>query len=394
MRIQLRFLHFILHTYAATPPTSDPHSMPKSITVSRSKPRTRIRTTLSLDSMRLQRAHAKFGRLTDTIYINLLIYGAPTAPTAERWRDVVASPDGYKTLVVSDLGHALVRYDSACSRAEFQSSRYPKIAARRDDIRGVFDCHVLIADTFLPKQTGLRNAEICHRYPVPQCFHVNNLKRGSREENRAQISYPALRRAPSPPGRELWRYHPRNAGLFVSNHGLFRNRYFQLINTSGYFQKRGHKRVKKHVCICFEYEGNRPRYFLLHRLIWEAFKRPIPPRNIILHRSGDPHDNRLSNLTLGNELLNAADRARHGRTAYESQHPNASVPNDRALPVLRQYFKREISVNTAAMRLGVHHSTICAWLTGRNRPDLLHQLNKRTNIRRLTNPHRRHNRAQ
>lgn len=344
--------------------------------------------------MRLQRAHAKFGRLTDEIYINLLIYGTPTAPAPERWKDVLASLDGYKTLVVSDLGHALVRYDSACNRAEFQSSRYPKISARRDDLRGVFDCHVIVADTFLPKQPGLRNAEICHLYPDPQCFHVNNLRRGSREENRAHRSYPSLQRAPSPPAREVWRYHPRNAGLFVSNHGYFRNRYFQLINTSGYFQNRGDKRVKKHVSIRFEYEGSGSRYLLLHRLIWEAFKGPIPPGKMILHGSGDPHDNRLANLTLGNALTNAADRARHGRTNHGAQHPNATVPNDRALPVLDQFLKGKISVKTAATRLGVCHSTISAWLKGRNRPDLLRELNKRKRIRRPISPSKRHNRAQ
>lgn len=50
----------------------------------------------------------------------------------------------------------------------------------------------------------------------------------------------------------------------------------------------------------------------IHQLVIEAFLGPCPDGLEILHRNGDPTDNRLENLRYGTHAENMADMTKHG----------------------------------------------------------------------------------
>jgi hypothetical protein len=59
-------------------------------------------------------------------------------------------------------------------------------------------------------------------------------------------------------------------------------------------------------------ENNRPRVYLVHRLVLLAFVGPCPEGMEARHLNGDSKDNRLDNLAWGTLDENQADRVIHG----------------------------------------------------------------------------------
>lgn len=103
---------------------------------------------------------------------------------------------------------------------------------------------------------------------------------------------------------EIWRAIPGRPGYQVSDAGRVishRRRRARLlrqaVSSSGY----------RIVCL------GRGVVAQVHQLVLLAFIGPAPDGSETLHRNGNKHDNRLSNLHYGSRGENVADQYRHGR---------------------------------------------------------------------------------
>lgn len=88
---------------------------------------------------------------------------------------------------------------------------------------------------------------------------------------------------------------------------------------------------------------------LVHRLVMVAFGPPMPAsKPLVLHRNGNPADNRLCNLRWGNQTDNYADAVRHG-TANLRPKPRVLTDDDVAevkrLWASETWTKREIAAH-------------------------------------------------
>jgi hypothetical protein len=207
---------------------------------------------------------------------------------------------------------------------------------------------------------------------MPAVYHANNLKYGTRRENAAD-RFGALFRAPIPPPRiEEWRYHPRYAGLYVSNHGRLESRHFELV-AAGPVQ--GYRKV------AFQAIGEeKRRTYSVHRLVFEAFNGPLPAKRFVRHLDGDPQNNRLDNLAPGTGRDNARDRTTHGRTAHGEHHNRVTVPDAVALAAMRRCLSGQ-SASAVARSSNLNPVTLHAWKSGRNRGYLLSILDRESHLR-------------
>lgn len=58
--------------------------------------------------------------------------------------------------------------------------------------------------------------------------------------------------------------------------------------------------------------GDVVRLHYVHRMVWETFNGPIPPGLMVRHGPGGSGDNRLTELRLGTQAQNIADKRRDG----------------------------------------------------------------------------------
>ncbi len=312
------------------------------------------RTSLAMPEKVLSSA-SRAGPITDETVINLLLFGKPKAPERIDWKVALRGVAG--NLLVSSLGHCLVARSSPAVVWMYPGSPYPKTRGYLNDVRAVVDCHVAVAETHLPRP-HTRHLVVRHLNSILREHHASNLAYGTRRENAAD-RYSALHGVPIPPPEiELWRFHPRYAGLYVSNRGRFESRHFELVAAG---------RVQGYRKVTFRPAAEeKKRTFSVHRLVFEAFNGPAPVGLFVCHLDGDRQNNRLDNLVLGSGLDNARDRTRHGRTAHGEIHHHVTVPDSVALAAMRQCQAGE-STASVARHCNLSPVTLHAWLSGRNR---------------------------
>jgi len=106
-------------------------------------------------------------------------------------------------------------------------------------------------------------------------------------------SFPTKTTTPPP---ERWRPVPDYETLYsVSSDGQVRR---ELTRTSG---KQGTLKTvgpdsAGFQCVCLSRPNDRGRQIAVHRLVWKAFRGPIPINKIIVHIDGNRLDNSLANL--------------------------------------------------------------------------------------------------
>lgn len=116
--------------------------------------------------------------------------------------------------------------------------------------------------------------------------------------------------------------------------------------------------------------NNQTRTFSVHRLMWEAFKGPIPHGLQINHINGDKMDNRLANL----ELCTPQENHLHMRhilkrkqvvpkPRFGSQHKLSKLTEADVIE-MRDRHKKGQSGAALAREYGLNKSTACRILRG------------------------------
>jgi hypothetical protein len=115
--------------------------------------------------------------------------------------------------------------------------------------------------------------------------------------------------------------------------------------TAGYFQVQLSKARKKHI-----------RY--IHILVLECFVGPRPHEgHHARHLDGNPQNNSVTNLAWGTPLENAADTARHGRTACGIKQ-GLSKLNEEKVQLARELDAQGFSKAEIARRLKISRSCV------------------------------------
>lgn len=126
--------------------------------------------------------------------------------------------------------------------------------------------------------------------------------------------------------QEHWRPVPEYEGLYeVSNHGRVRSCGWvtQTRNRYGEMRRKAKGQLLKpmphpywgHLRVGLRKDGKKRR-FMVHRLVALAFLPPAPvDKPLVLHRDGNPANNREANLYWGDNKDNSQDAVAHGTIA-------------------------------------------------------------------------------
>lgn len=164
--------------------------------------------------------------------------------------------------------------------------------------------------------------------------------------------------------KEQWRDVVGFESIYeVSNHGLVRRIAPGPRTEPGLvlkpFMHRGYARVT----LC---KGGVDYCRQVHRLVAAAFIGPCPVGYQVNHKSGDPSDNRLSNL----EYVTPKQNTQHsivvlGNSFVGERSPNSKLTKDDVYKI-RRMLREGLAHREIATRFGVSRPTVTAISTGRN----------------------------
>lgn len=109
------------------------------------------------------------------------------------------------------------------------------------------------------------------------------------------------------------------------------------------------------------WKDNVVKWYLVHRLVLEAFVGPCPEGMECRHLDGNPANNKLENLCWGTRKENRADSIRHGTFLKGERHPLAKLT---VLDVEKIRQSSESNKNLAA-QFKVNPSTISRVRSGK-----------------------------
>lgn len=100
--------------------------------------------------------------------------------------------------------------------------------------------------------------------------------------------------------------------------------------------------------------------YLIHRLVWEAFRGKIPEHLLINHKNGNKNDNRLSNLELMTNLENMRHAVTNGllRPARGERQGSAKLVEKQVLEIRRLYATGTVTLLSLAEKYGVDFTNI------------------------------------
>jgi hypothetical protein len=100
-----------------------------------------------------------------------------------------------------------------------------------------------------------------------------------------------------------------------------------------------------HLMVRIRAEKNVYKNKYLHRLIFEAFVRPLLPGEFVLHKNGVPWDNSIENLKAGDRKENAKDSIKHGSQVFGERQGRSKLSNWERFEIAKEY--RAINRNRA-----------------------------------------------
>jgi hypothetical protein len=283
------------------------------------------RTTLRFSQEQVRLARTRTEKIVGPLWgeLNVLLYGQAYPPLEEHWR--IARQGLEEQYWVSDRGNLAVWRERPARI--WERGGYPQAVIYFDGRKRPRAVHVLVAKQYCDWKLG--DDVVRHLNSNRYDNHCNNLKPGTQSENIRDLreKQVGVIKVVHPPTEEEWKLSPEFCGTHISNMGKITIGWWTAFNTIGYFNKSGISNgKKKHINIAINLNGI-VKTELLHRLIYEVFKGPIPKGLIVRHINDDPHDNRLINLAIGSHKDNATDRIRNGKQFFGEKHPNAKYSN-------------------------------------------------------------------
>jgi hypothetical protein len=103
---------------------------------------------------------------------------------------------------------------------------------------------------------------------------------------------------------------------------------------------------------------------LVHRLVAEAFILNTTSEENVLHKNGNPKDNRVENLYWGSQKDNAEDRERH-RKAKNKLHHNCKFP-EFIIKTIKFLYRNGIKKPQLSRWFGIKYTTICSICSDRS----------------------------
>lgn len=121
---------------------------------------------------------------------------------------------------------------------------------------------------------------------------------------------------------------------------------------------------KGYIGVRFCNKGRR-KYFLVHRLVAEAFVGIIPPKMEVNHIKPDKAENLFSNLEIVTSLKNKAHAKLLGLMCFGSRHGRAKLSEADVAEARRKYKAGGFSFNSLARIYGVAKATMKDALKGK-----------------------------
>lgn len=112
-----------------------------------------------------------------------------------------------------------------------------------------------------------------------------------------------------------------------------------------------------HLLLFLCYKG-KPRPYLVHRLVLEAFVGPCPKGMEACHNDGNPRNNCLENLRWDTPQNNNADKHRHGTALLGELNHQSKLTRDEVIEIRCRFAKGGIQKRELAKEYGVHETTI------------------------------------
>jgi hypothetical protein len=129
-----------------------------------------------------------------------------------------------------------------------------------------------------------------------------------------------------------------------------------------------HKSKPGYLRVCLSTRERRnPRKMLVHRVVYEAFKGPIPPGFTVNHGNGRKTDNRPENLglaTMSEQMHHAYATGLQARACGEARGRVAKLTEEAVREIRRLHRPRTSSTRELAERFGVSIGCIQSVIRG------------------------------
>ena len=137
------------------------------------------------------------------------------------------------------------------------------------------------------------------------------------------------------------------------------------VNEEGVVRSHKHKSTKVLACVMVSgypkvllYKDGKRKQISVHRLVWEAFRGPIPDGMCVLHGIGNDRANAsLEYLRLGTHKENMEDKVRDGSSTKGEANANSRLTSSEVV-VIKQKLKEGLSLRKVAKLFNVGVTTI------------------------------------
>lgn len=148
---------------------------------------------------------------------------------------------------------------------------------------------------------------------------------------------------------------------YVSNDGVVRKVYDP---SRGSTLKKPYAEVGGYVTISLMYGKNKRKTHMVHRLVWEAWKGPIPKGMWVNHKDGDKHNNHISNLEVTTPSENHYHASRILKRNYaKGEKSHSSVLTENSVRSIRARANSGMSQRDIAAVFNVSQPSIQAVIT-------------------------------